>query len=163
MTSQYIKRDRSRIYYTKIPFYMVFRIGGFLDIFKNALFWLLCECLTARFTISQIWLDGRVKEIKMSAYFFGFFLKSSRSRILRWKDELIKWHFEISLLTTLFRSTEATRYLYRKRKKVSTTILFVNRTKSFPSPEVVYYAQTLEQMQGRYSLFTTLFIKCKMR
>ena len=137
MTSQYIKCDRSRIYYTKIPFDMVFRIGGFLDIFKNALFWLLFECLTTSFTISQIWLYGRVKEIKMSAYFFGIFLKSFRSRditVERWTHKMTFWNIPTYHFTSIYWSNKV---LYRKRKK-STTILFVNRTKSFPSPEVVY-------------------------
>ena len=50
----------------------------------------------------------------MSAYFF---FKSFVLGILPWKDELTKCHFEISLLTTFLRPTEATWYLYRKRKK----------------------------------------------
>ena len=90
--------------------------------------------------------------------FLDFFKKAFVLGILRWKDEPTSRHFEISLLTTLLRSTEATRYLYRKRKKVSTTNLFVNRKKSFTSPEVVYYArQTLKQMEGRYRNFIAMF------
>ena len=118
MTSQYIKHDRSRIYYNKIPFYMVFRIGGFLDIFKNALFWLLFECLTAPFTISQIWLYGRVKEIKMSAYFFWIFLKSFRSRditVERWTHMTPFWDIPTYHFTSIYWSNKV--FVAEKKSK----------------------------------------------
>ena len=117
MTSQYIKRDRSRIYDINIPFYMVFRFGGFLDIFKNALFWLLFECLTAPFTISQIWLYGRVKEIKMSAYFFWIFLKSFRSRditVERWTHITPFWDIPTYHFTSIHWSNKV--FVSQKKK-----------------------------------------------
>ena len=117
MISQYIKRDRSKIHYTEIPFYMVFRIGRFLDISKNALFWLSFECLTALFTISQIWLYGRVKEIKMSAYFFWIYLKSFCSRditVERWTHITPLWDIPTYHFPSIYWSNKA--FVSKKKK-----------------------------------------------